>query len=301
MWGSTPMTIEPHDAALAPGRVSQETLFAGSGEMAARCRLLDWAATPLGAVEQWPVSLRTVAALVASAAYPMALLWGDACAQIYSDGYGTLLGASHPTALGQSNKECWPEQWTVLAPVYERVREGERVTLEDVSLPLDRARIPADTRFGLDFAPVRDDAGLVTGVLVSVSDATSHRRALALVESLAATAQVRGRRELERLLTESREAQDSLAEANSLLEDKQVELELGNQQLQDNAVELEAQTEELRDAVASLAERTKEAEAATRRARFAGDVGRAITANVSASRIGRYALSKGQLMNTSSA
>jgi PAS domain S-box-containing protein len=36
-----------------------ESVFAGGGEMAARMRELDWSATPLGPVEQWPQALRT--------------------------------------------------------------------------------------------------------------------------------------------------------------------------------------------------------------------------------------------------
>jgi PAS domain S-box-containing protein len=36
-----------------------ESVFAGDSEMAARMRALDWAATPLGPVEQWPQDLRT--------------------------------------------------------------------------------------------------------------------------------------------------------------------------------------------------------------------------------------------------
>ena len=35
-----------------------ESVFAGDGEMATRMRALDWSATPLGPVEQWPLALR---------------------------------------------------------------------------------------------------------------------------------------------------------------------------------------------------------------------------------------------------
>ena len=35
-----------------------ESLFAGGGEMGAKMRALDWSATDLGPLEQWPQSLR---------------------------------------------------------------------------------------------------------------------------------------------------------------------------------------------------------------------------------------------------
>ena len=36
-----------------------ESVFAGDSEMATRMRALDWSATPLGPVEEWPQALRT--------------------------------------------------------------------------------------------------------------------------------------------------------------------------------------------------------------------------------------------------
>jgi PAS domain S-box-containing protein len=45
-----------------------ESLFAGDSEMAARMRALDWSATPLGPVEQWPQALRTSVRIVLDSA-----------------------------------------------------------------------------------------------------------------------------------------------------------------------------------------------------------------------------------------
>src|SRR5271170_6632102 len=45
-----------------------ESVFAGDSEMAARMRALDWAATPLGPVEQWPQALRTSVRIVLDSA-----------------------------------------------------------------------------------------------------------------------------------------------------------------------------------------------------------------------------------------
>src|SRR5690606_12347419 len=58
--------------------------FAGPGEMRARCRAFDWAATPLGPVEGWPPTLRTTVELVLASGLPNVVLWGRELIQIYN-------------------------------------------------------------------------------------------------------------------------------------------------------------------------------------------------------------------------
>jgi PAS domain S-box-containing protein len=154
-------------------------IFLGDGEMAARCRAVEWAATPLGSVEGWPAALRTAAAVVVAAGFPTVLLWGPDLVQIYNDGYRAIMGAKHPTGLGQPTRECWPEVWHLNAPVYERVRAGETVRFEDALYPITRGQGPhpgalEDAWFTLAYSPVRDDAGAVGGVLVTAVETTAH-------------------------------------------------------------------------------------------------------------------------------
>ena len=192
--------VEQHDVPVTDPAVSAARLFAGPGEMRARCRALDWAATPLGPVDQWPASLRTAAALVLASAFPMVLLWGESLTQVYNDGYRALMGGKHPAGLGQSTRACWPEVWHLNAPIYARVRAGETVVLEDALFPITRGEgpepgAPEDAWFTLSYSPVPDDAGGVGGVLVAVFETTRQVRA-------------RDARELERerLLAESEAA-----------------------------------------------------------------------------------------------
>jgi PAS domain S-box-containing protein len=159
--------------------------FAGEGELRARCRAHDWAATPLGPVEQWPASLRAVAGTVLASAFPMVLLWGEALVQIYNDGYRDLMGGKHPAGLGQPTRECWPEVWHLNAPIYERVRAGETVVLENALFPITRSGVLEEAWFTLSYSPVPDAAGGIGGVLVTVFETTAQVRA-------------RGARELER-------------------------------------------------------------------------------------------------------
>jgi hypothetical protein len=54
-----------------------ESVFAGGGEMGARMRALDWSATTLGPVEQWPQSLRACVRVMFGSGYPMPVCWGS--------------------------------------------------------------------------------------------------------------------------------------------------------------------------------------------------------------------------------
>ncbi|MES2523957.1 MAG: PAS domain-containing protein [Gemmatimonadota bacterium] len=181
-----------------------QQVFAGDGEMRARCRAHDWGATSLGPISRWPSSLRSVAGLVASSAFPMVLLWGEELVQLYNDGYRDIMGVKHPAGLGQPTRECWPEVWELNAPLYHRVRAGETIRLEDALFPITRHHSvgpdapgaePEDAWFTLSYSPVRDEHGDVEGILVTVVETTVQVRA-------------RSARELERerLLAESEQA-----------------------------------------------------------------------------------------------
>jgi hypothetical protein len=115
-----------HSDRTAPGTAEplRDRVFAGGGEMRARCRALDWATTPLGAVDAWPQSLRTAAATALGAGFPAMLLCGPELVQPYNDAYARLLGAGHPSALGQPTRACWPEAWDVTAPDLRAGRGG---------------------------------------------------------------------------------------------------------------------------------------------------------------------------------
>jgi PAS domain-containing protein len=56
------LDMEPSESELI------ESVFAGDSEMAMRVRALDWSATPVGPVEQWPQALRTSVRIVLDSA-----------------------------------------------------------------------------------------------------------------------------------------------------------------------------------------------------------------------------------------
>ncbi len=155
-------------------------MFPGTGEMAERCRAFDWASTPLGAVEQWPQSLRTAAQLTLASIFPSIVLWGPELIQIYNAGYRPILGVKHPAGLGQPTHDCWPEVRHINAPIFDRVLQGETISFEDALYPLLRSGVLEDAWFTLVFAPILAESGDVAGVFVTVVETTSARAARAL-------------------------------------------------------------------------------------------------------------------------
>lgn len=147
------------------------------GNMGALVRATNWSATVLGDPGQWPASLRVAASLVLESHFPKILLWGEQLIQIYNDGYQPILGAKHPRAMGQPTAECWPEVWHFNAPIYERVARGETIYLEDQEYVLYPTLEREVYYLTICYSPVRNEAGKVGGVLVTLIDVTRRREA----------------------------------------------------------------------------------------------------------------------------
>jgi PAS domain S-box-containing protein len=174
----------PADAtALSPGPTPSgaPSPFDGRSEMARRSAAFDWAATPLGAVTDWPAPLRTAVQLMLASGFPTVVLWGPELVMLYNDAYAALIGGRHPTALGMPTHDCWPETREFHEEVYARVFAGETVHLEDALLRTTRFGEPDDGYFTLDYLPIRDARGVVAGVQVVLMETTErvHARRLA--------------------------------------------------------------------------------------------------------------------------
>ncbi len=145
-----------------------------SGEMADLTRLLDWSATPVGPVENWPETLLVTVNTLLASRQPMFLWWGNELTQFYNDAYRPSLGADkHPSALGQSGPACWPEIWPVIGPQIDSVlSRGESVWFEDQLIPIIRDGVLTDVYWTYSYSPVRSPDGRIGGVLVVCSETT---------------------------------------------------------------------------------------------------------------------------------
>jgi signal transduction histidine kinase len=151
--------------------------FAGGGEMGALCRETDWSATPLGPVQGWSSSLRTIVSTLLNSRHAMFLWWGPDLVQIYNDGYRPSLGEGgrHPRALAALGRDFWTDIWDIIAPQIEGVmKRGEATWHEDQLVAIERNGRIEEVYWTYGYSPVRDDDGSIGGTLV-VCQETTHR------------------------------------------------------------------------------------------------------------------------------
>lgn len=190
---SPPTTLETrHEGSRAvdeaPKRIHQtppNDVLRGGGAMGALMRTMDWANSPLGPIESWSTSLRTLVSAVLQNRFPMHLWWTQDLVVIYNDAYQPMLGDKHPHSMGAFARDVWAEIWDVLGPQAQSVLNGGPATWnEHLLLFLQRKGFLEETYWTFSYSPARDDCGSVGGILVTVQETTE---------------QVQGERQLEML------------------------------------------------------------------------------------------------------
>ncbi|MBC8089648.1 MAG: PAS domain-containing protein [Phycisphaerae bacterium] len=149
--------------------------FDGPGEMRELCRAVNWELTPLGAVANWPISLRATVKTMMASRQPMFLFWGPQYVQIYNDAYRPSLGEDgrHRLALGARGAEFWTEIWPVIGPEVDQIMHGGEATWHaDLLLPIYRNGHMEDVYWTYSRSPAHDDDGRVAGVLVVCQETT---------------------------------------------------------------------------------------------------------------------------------
>jgi PAS domain S-box-containing protein len=173
------------------GMDSAASVFPGTGTMSDLFRGHDWAASPLGAPEQWPASLRIACQIALSSRFPMIVWWGPELRFLYNDPYIPLLGSKHP-ALDQPGEQVWPEIWHIIGPQLRSVlSSGEPTWSEDVLLPMNRHGYWEETYWTYSYSPVHNEDGTIGGVFTAVTDTTERvigARRLSALQDLGAQA-----------------------------------------------------------------------------------------------------------------
>ncbi|MDB4915965.1 MAG: sensor protein [Gemmatimonadetes bacterium] len=153
--------------------------------MRARYRALDWAATPLGAVDKWPAALRTGVRLMLDAPVATCLWCGPDSVLLYNEAYARILGAKHPAALGRPGAEVWDELWPALEPQFAQVcAGGPAVYADETLLRMERLEGGAaeDAWFTYALSALTDETGAclaVYNVAVEVTEKVRAREAVA--------------------------------------------------------------------------------------------------------------------------
>jgi PAS domain-containing protein len=166
--------------------------LAGGGEAGALMRSIDWSQNPLGPVEAWPQSLQTIVSIMLASRFAMRVMWGPDLILLYNDSYQPVLGSTKlPGAMGRPTQASFPEVWDVVGPMFRRVYAGEAVALEDGLLCIDRHGYLEECYFTLSYSAIRDERGVVAGLLGVVHETTRQvlaDRRFATLERLAAGA-----------------------------------------------------------------------------------------------------------------
>ncbi|NEQ24870.1 MAG: histidine kinase, partial [Microcoleus sp. SIO2G3] len=165
-------------------------LFAGEGEMKALVRSFDWSATPLGAIESWPQSLRTSVSICLNSRFPMVLWWGKELRLIYNDAWRAIPGDRHPRSLGSRGCDVFSESWHIIEPQLKSVlKTGQATWEDDLLLPVLRSGYLEEAYYTYSYSPVLLETGEVGGVFTAVAETTHHvlaQRRTATLRDLAA-------------------------------------------------------------------------------------------------------------------
>lgn len=148
-------------------------------------RTKDWSATPLGPPDTWPQCLRTTLSIILHSGFPMFLWWGVDLICFYNDAYRPSLGQNgkHPSILGMTAEEAWPEIWHIIKPLIDQVLAGGEATWSDDQLiPIFRNGQIEDVYWTFSYSPVIDETGQRVGVFVTCMETTEKVRVVSELE-----------------------------------------------------------------------------------------------------------------------
>ena len=156
---------------------------------------VDWSATPLGPLDNWPRSLQSVVRMVLTSRFSMWMAWGPELTFFCNDAYRRdTLGKKYPWALGKPASKVWSEIWHDIGPRIEKVlTTGVATWDESLLLFLERNEYVEETYHTFSYSPLFDDAGKIAGMLCVVTEDTQEvisRRRMSILRDLGARSSV---------------------------------------------------------------------------------------------------------------
>ncbi|RYF86383.1 MAG: PAS domain S-box protein [Chitinophagaceae bacterium] len=145
------------------------------GEMANIIRNRDWSLSSIGSQQFWPRSLVSSINLLLDSAFPMFLFWGRDRTSFYNDAFRKTLvqHGNHPFVPGSPAQEVWGENWDAMEPLINFVMEGQGSRLhEDQSIPVYRNGKAEQAYWTFSYNPVKNDEGMIEGVLAILYETT---------------------------------------------------------------------------------------------------------------------------------
>lgn len=180
----------PYSEPMNPPPVYHDALpfLSGGGETGELICAHDWARTPLGPPDTWPLSLRSLLGVVLHSASPMVLFWGGELICFYNDAYRPTLGNDKHPAIGVRAANIFPEAWEFIGPILDSVKStGKPVQYNDLLIPVYRNGQMENVYWSFSYSPAFGDNGTIQGVFVhcvETTEAVSIRKTLEQNDSL---------------------------------------------------------------------------------------------------------------------
>ncbi|WP_167507686.1 PAS domain-containing sensor histidine kinase [Rhizobium glycinendophyticum] len=151
---------------------SSEEFLGVTCDVARYLNAVDWAATSLGPVDGWSLSLKATLRTVLSTRQAMCFWWGDDLLQFHNDAYLPMLGQRVERAIGAPFRELWSDVWKDVLPFVESALSGKGTWQENLPLIVTRNGYEEPTHWTFSYSPLYDDDGRIAGILNNVTETT---------------------------------------------------------------------------------------------------------------------------------
>ncbi|SMQ45798.1 unnamed protein product [Zymoseptoria tritici ST99CH_3D7] len=141
---------------------------------------IDWTSSPLGAIEAWPATFRTMVLMAMADTTPSAVLYGTAIGAsiVYNEAFAVLLPSkTHPGLQGHLVQEKLDDICSEFDAAWERqVKSGQVEILPDQRIRSDRLGLVEEKTYTWKLLPFFGEDGAVAGSLVTVNEDKSSAR-----------------------------------------------------------------------------------------------------------------------------
>lgn len=131
----------------------------------------DWAATDLGARDNWPHTLRLAVDLVLGSPSPSILVWGKQRIVVVNDAYAALAASRSVRAPGGNMPALWPAPLSSARDALDRALAGEAAVLHGVQVPFVRETGVSTTDLDLFLTPLTGPDGHTDGAVCAMAPA----------------------------------------------------------------------------------------------------------------------------------
>lgn len=167
------MPSSPGETSRSPAPFTGDLL--NSSAMAPLIRQHDWAATPLGPMDQWPATLKGILEVGLNSRLPVCIYWGPEFVLLYNDAWSVIPGDKHPACLGQPARVAWSDIWSILDPMYNGILQtGVAAHEEDRLLPMVRFGYVEEAYFTYNVSPIFGPDGKPVGLFNTAVETTGN-------------------------------------------------------------------------------------------------------------------------------